>query len=71
MSTQKTNYNEIQFVLKDLLKDFLDKNLDLNKEQSVIGRVITVGDGIAKVYGLNYVQAGELVEFSNGIKEWH
>jgi F-type H+-transporting ATPase subunit alpha len=33
-----------------------------------IGRVVSVGDGIARVYGLNSIQAGEMVEFSNGIK---
>lgn len=33
-----------------------------------IGRVLSVGDGIARVYGLNKIQAGEMVEFSSGIK---
>ncbi|CAI8587648.1 unnamed protein product [Vicia faba] len=33
-----------------------------------IGRVVSVGDGIARVYGLNEIQAGELVEFSSGVK---
>jgi F-type H+-transporting ATPase subunit alpha len=33
-----------------------------------IGRVISVGDGIARVYGLNQIQAGEMVEFANGVK---
>ncbi len=33
-----------------------------------IGRVLSIGDGIARVYGLNKVQAGEMVEFSSGIK---
>eukprot|EP00004_Rigifila_ramosa_P000759 TRINITY_DN1078_c0_g1_i1.p1 TRINITY_DN1078_c0_g1~~TRINITY_DN1078_c0_g1_i1.p1 ORF type:complete len:535 (-),score=133.93 TRINITY_DN1078_c0_g1_i1:79-1683(-) len=33
-----------------------------------IGRVLSVGDGIARVYGLNAVQAGEMVEFSSGLK---
>ena len=32
------------------------------------GRVLSVGDGIARVFGLNNVQAGELVEFSSGVK---
>jgi F-type H+-transporting ATPase subunit alpha len=33
-----------------------------------IGRVVSVGDGIARVYGLNQIQAGEMVEFANGVK---
>jgi proton translocating ATP synthase F1 alpha subunit len=33
-----------------------------------VGRVLSVGDGIARIYGLNKIQAGELVEFSSGIK---
>ncbi|MBI1954582.1 MAG: F0F1 ATP synthase subunit alpha, partial [Proteobacteria bacterium] len=33
-----------------------------------VGRVLSVGDGIARIYGLNHVQAGEMVEFPSGIK---
>lgn len=33
-----------------------------------VGKVLSVGDGIARVYGLNKVQAGEMVEFSSGVK---
>nr|YP_009162790.1 ATP synthase F1 subunit alpha [Botryococcus braunii]AKU37094.1 ATP synthase F1 subunit alpha [Botryococcus braunii] len=33
-----------------------------------IGRVLSIGDGIARVYGLQKIQAGEMVEFSNGVK---
>ena len=33
-----------------------------------IGRVVSVGDGIARVYGLNQIQAGEMVEFANGVQ---
>ena len=33
-----------------------------------IGRVVSIGDGIARIYGLNNVQSGELVEFSNGLQ---
>jgi F-type H+-transporting ATPase subunit alpha len=33
-----------------------------------IGRVVSVGDGIARVYGLNEIQAGEMVEFASGVK---
>ncbi|CAN0582956.1 unnamed protein product, partial [Ectocarpus sp. 12 AP-2014] len=37
-------------------------------ELQEVGYVITVGDGIAKVYGIDNVQAGEMVEFSSGVK---
>uniref|UniRef100_A0A453G7V6 ATPase F1/V1/A1 complex alpha/beta subunit N-terminal domain-containing protein n=1 Tax=Aegilops tauschii subsp. strangulata TaxID=200361 RepID=A0A453G7V6_AEGTS len=33
-----------------------------------IGQVVSVGDGIARVYGLNEIQAGEMVEFASGVK---
>jgi len=33
-----------------------------------IGTVIEVGDGIARIYGLNNVQANEMIEFQNGVK---
>jgi F-type H+-transporting ATPase subunit alpha len=54
---------EISAILKDQIKDF-------GKEAQVseIGQVLSVGDGIARVYGLDNVQAGELVEFPGGIK---
>lgn len=43
-------------------------NVDLGSELQEVGYVITVGDGIAKVYGIDNVQAGEMVEFDSGIK---
>jgi len=54
---------EISAILKDQIKDF-------GKEAQVseVGQVLSVGDGIARVYGLDKVQAGELVEFPGGIK---
>ena len=54
---------EISSILKKQIKDF-------GKEAQVaeIGQVLSVGDGIARVYGLDNVQAGEMVEFANGIK---
>ncbi len=33
-----------------------------------IGRLVSVGDGIARVYGLNKIQVGEMVEFASGVK---
>merc|ERR1712216_970396 len=50
---------EITGILEDRIKEFYSEtNID------EIGRVLTIGDGIARVYGLNEVQAGEMVEFS-------
>ena len=40
-------------------------------EISEVGTVLTVGDGIARVYGLNNVQAGEMASFRVKLKEWH
>src|SRR4029077_11109279 len=37
-------------------------------EVSEVGQVLSVGDGIARVYGLDNVQAGEMVEFENGVR---
>jgi len=37
-------------------------------ELQEVGTVLTVGDGVARIYGLTQVQAGELIEFSNGLK---
>lgn len=54
---------EISAILKDQIKDF-----GKEAEVSEIGQVLSVGDGIARVYGLDNVQAGEMVEFPNGVK---
>ena len=53
---------EISAILKDQIKNF-------GKEAQVseVGQVLSVGDGIARVYGLDNVEAGELVEFPGGI----
>jgi F-type H+/Na+-transporting ATPase subunit alpha len=52
---------EVSEILKQQLASF-----DSTIELSEVGNVIQVGDGIARVYGLDNVQYGELVEFSNG-----
>ncbi|MGB6319423.1 MAG: F0F1 ATP synthase subunit alpha [Litorimonas sp.] len=54
---------EISTILKQQIKDF-------GKEAKVsdVGQVLSVGDGIARVYGLDNVRAGEMVEFPGGIK---
>ena len=54
---------EISAILKEQIKNF-----DSNAEVSEVGQVLSVGDGIARVYGLDNVQAGEMVEFTNGIQ---
>ena len=60
----KINPAEITAILKDQLKSF-DSNASLEE----VGTVLQVGDGIARVYGLTNVQAGELVEFTkSGMK---
>ncbi len=54
---------EISAILKEQIKNFGQE-----AEVSEIGRVLSVGDGIARVYGLDQVQAGEMVEFPGGIR---
>src|SRR5690625_5558926 len=53
---------EISALIKQQIEDF-----DSDIEVSDVGTVIEVGDGIARVHGLDDVMAGELVEFSNGV----
>nr|XP_043612524.1 uncharacterized protein LOC122584411 [Erigeron canadensis] len=43
-------------------------NFYTNFQVDEIGRVVSVGDGIARVYGLNEIQVGEMVEFASGVK---
>ena len=57
------NPSEITKLLKDQIKNFGEKT-----EVSEIGKVLSVGDGIARVFGLDNVQAGEMVEFEDGSK---
>ncbi len=59
----KINPSEITDILKDQIKNF-----GTEVEVSEVGQVLTVGDGIARVYGLDNVQAGEMVQFSEGTK---
>ncbi|MCG8507952.1 MAG: F0F1 ATP synthase subunit alpha, partial [Rhodospirillales bacterium] len=54
---------EISAILKEQIANF-----DTEAEVAEVGRVLAVGDGIARVYGLDQVQAGEMVEFPGGIK---
>jgi len=55
--------DEISSILREQLNNF---SVEANLEE--VGTVLQVGDGIARVYGLNNVGAGELVEFENGVK---
>jgi len=57
------NPSEVTKILKEQIKKFGEK-----AEVSEVGQVLSVGDGIARVYGLDDVQAGEMVEFSVGLK---
>lgn len=55
--------DEISSILKEKIADF-----DLDSDMSEVGNVLSVGDGIARVYGLDKVQLNEMVEFENGTK---
>ena len=54
---------EISAILKEEIKNFGSQT-----EVAEVGQVLSVGDGIARVYGLDNVEAGELVDFSDGTK---
>src|SRR5437899_359309 len=54
---------EISRVIRDQIANF-----DAEAQVSEVGTVLSVGDGIARIYGLDNVQAGEMVEFDNGTK---
>ena len=54
---------EISSILKDQIENF-----GTEAEVAEIGQVLSVGDGIARVYGLDDVQAGEMLEFPNGVQ---
>ena len=54
---------EISKVIKDQIANFGDE-----AEVSEVGTVLSVGDGIARIHGLDQVQAGEMIEFANGVQ---
>ena len=54
---------EISAILKEQIANF-----GADADVAEVGQVISVGDGVARVYGLDNVQAGEMVEFPGGIK---
>lgn len=55
--------DEISAILRQQLS-----NIDNTATLEEVGTVLQVGDGIARVYGLNSVRQGELVEFASGVK---
>jgi F-type H+-transporting ATPase subunit alpha len=68
MSTSSTHYAaqstpEVSSILEQKILGVQSKQ-DLEET----GRVLTIGDGIARVYGLKNIQAEEMVEFSSGLK---
>ena len=57
------NPSEVTKVIKEQIEDFGSET-----EVSEVGQVLSVGDGIARIFGLDNVEAGEMVEFSEGTK---
>ena len=55
--------SEISSIIKDKIAE-----ADVNLDVSEVGKVLSVGDGIARVYGLDKVQYNEMVEFESGVK---
>ncbi|OPJ66323.1 hypothetical protein AV530_008747 [Patagioenas fasciata monilis] len=60
---QKTGTAEVSSILEERIM-----GADTSAELEETGRVLSIGDGIARVYGLRNVQAEEMVEFSSGLK---
>jgi len=54
---------EITTIIKDRIKNF-ETRLQVDE----VGTVLTIGDGVSRIFGLKNVQAGELVEFDTGTK---
>jgi len=60
---QKLQADEISSIIKERIENF-----ELKIDVDEVGKVISFADGVAKVYGLNNVMAGEMLEFDNGDK---
>ncbi len=56
------NASEISTLIKNQIE-----GADINPDVAEVGYVLSVGDGIARVYGLDNVQSNEMVEFQSGI----
>jgi F0F1-type ATP synthase alpha subunit len=61
---QKLNVSELSKLLEAQIKQVASKEVSLTET----GKVLTIGDGIARIYGLRNVKAGEMVEFTSGVK---
>merc|ERR1712100_991049 len=59
----KVSPAELTKILSERIANFRDQ-----QDVQEVGRVLSVGDGIARIYGLKGVKAGEMVEFSSGLK---
>ncbi len=59
----KVQADEISSIIKERIENF-ELNVDINET----GKIVSYGDGIAQVYGLNNVMAGEMVEFEDGTR---
>ena len=60
------NPSEVTKLLKEQIKNFGDK-----AEVSEIGKVLSVGDGIARVYGLDNVRPAKWLNLMMDLKAWH
>merc|ERR1719156_31805 len=63
LSAAKVSPAELTKILSERISNFQDQ-----QDVQEVGRVLSVGDGIARIYGLKNVKAGEMVEFSSGLK---
>merc|ERR1719408_709981 len=59
----KVSPAELTKILSERITNFKDQ-----QDVQEVGRVLSVGDGIARIYGLKNVKAGEMVEFASGLK---
>ena len=70
-STRKTLFRPFseKITISETLSILNDKISGISQMNDVqeYGKVISIGDGIARVFGLNKVQAGEMVKFSSGV----
>ena len=63
MCSSDLNSDEIISILKEEIENF-----DTMSKDSEVGTVVTVGDGIATIYGIDHAMYGEIVTFENGLK---
>ena len=70
MSTSSTNHAATAQSTPEVSSILEQKILGVQSKEDLeeTGRVLTIGDGIARVYGLKNIQAEEMVEFSSGLK---